>query len=183
MLVSVRVCARRDCHECDAVSNAKLPRFAYEHVLKVHMKLTFSATKSSHSLSILKHRFQTRAQHRSFPFVSIRSYRALSFVTSCVFVRHIVRYRSSLHHTDFLMDRSCSQSPRRPGRGEASGRRTGGFGGGDYSDWSTSFDHEDGNVSFPFIFCVIAFWEGIITLITHTLSGIGASLGTRTHRT
>ena len=43
-----------------------------------------------------------------------------------------------------FMDRSRSQSPRRPGRGSAFDRHSGGFGGDNYFDWSTSFDHEDG---------------------------------------
>ena len=63
------------------------------------------------------------------------------------FVRfHLSRCAFSLVTSPYniVMDCSRSQSPWRPGRGGASNHQPGGFRGGNYFDWSTSFDHEDG---------------------------------------
>ena len=116
----VRACSCREgiLPKCSA-DMLKLSRLA--HAYELH---------EFDSLRIQKKQVSNARPAPFSPFVSF----SVSFAFSYGAARDIIH----------SMDRSRSQSPRRPGRGSASDRHSGGFGGDNYFDWSTSFDHEDG---------------------------------------
>ena len=100
------------------------------------LKFKFPRLAYAYEFDFLRLQKETGLE-RALSTVLPRTFRLCSLVPSYVLARDII-----------VMDRSRSQSPRRSGRGSASDRHSGGFGGDNYFDWSTSFDHEDGKNEF-----------------------------------